>query len=83
MDTCEGWDYDDGADLVTEWGNVYLPPIAERINELLAPAYPGVNFTADNVHGMFYACVYGTAVYGVGSSPWCPIFMDEEILDNE
>jgi acid phosphatase len=83
MDVCEAWEYSDGGDLVSEWGSVYLPPIAARINKVLASAYPSVNFTASNVHGMFYACVYGTAVNGIGSSPWCPIFAPEEILQNE
>ncbi|KAH8651089.1 histidine phosphatase superfamily [Xylariales sp. PMI_506] len=83
MDTCTDWDYDDGNDLVVEWDSVYLPPIAERINSALEDVYPGVNFTADNVHGMLYACAYGTAVYGVGSSPWCSVFSPDEILNNE
>jgi acid phosphatase len=83
MDTCDGWEYSFGSDLVSEWDAVYLSPIAERINGVLAAAYPGVNFTAAHVHGMLYACAYGTAVYGVGSSPWCPIFLADEILDHE
>lgn len=83
MDVCEAWEYSDGGDLVSEWGRVYLPPIAARINKVLGGAYPSVNFTASHVHGMFYACVYGTAVNGIGSSPWCPIFTPEEILQNE
>ncbi|KIW05637.1 uncharacterized protein PV09_03508 [Verruconis gallopava] len=83
MNTCEGWEYNYGGALVSEWGAIYLPPIANRINDLLAPAYPSVNFTATHVHGMFYACVYGTAVYGIGSSPWCNVFLPEEILQNE
>lgn len=82
-DTCDTWEYSSGGDLVTDWGNVYLPPIASRINKLLKPACPGVNFTAANAHGMLYACAYGTAVYGKGSSPWCPVFKEKEILDFE
>lgn len=82
-DTCEGWEYASGSDLVDEWGAVYLPGIAARINGLLGASYPGVNFTADNAHGMLYACAYGTAVYGVGSSPWCGVLIQQDILDFE
>lgn len=82
-DTCDGWEYSFGSSLVSEWGAVYLPPIAARINGVLSSAYPGVNFTSAHVHGMLYACAYGTAVYGVASSPWCPVFTPEEILNHE
>ncbi|KAJ9629508.1 hypothetical protein H2203_001882 [Taxawa tesnikishii (nom. ined.)] len=82
-DTCDSWEYSSGDDLVDEWGSVYLPPIATRINKLLAPTYPGVNFTAANAHGMLYACAYGTAVYGQGNAPWCAVFQPQEILDFE
>ncbi|KAK6070134.1 histidine acid phosphatase [Seiridium cupressi] len=83
MDACEGWEYSFGGTFVSEWGAVYLPPIAKRINGVLSAAYPDVNFTSAHVHGMLYACVYGTAVYGIDSSPWCPIFLPEEILNHE
>ena len=83
MDRCDTWEYSSGNDLVTEWGAVYLPKIASRINKVLAPTYPGVNFTAANAHGMLYACAYGTAVYGKGNSPWCAVFKEKEILDFE
>lgn len=83
MDTCEKWTYGFGGALVSEWGRAYLPPIADRLNHLLADSFPTVNFTAAHVHGMLYACVYGTAVYGKDSSPWCPVFTRAEILDHE
>lgn len=82
-DTCDSWEYSSGNNLVTEWDAVYLPGIASRINKLLAPSYPGVNFTAANAHGMLYACAYGTAVYGKGKSPWCAVFKKQEILSFE
>jgi acid phosphatase len=82
-DTCDSWEYASGNDLVTTWGEVYLPPIASRINTLLAPNYPGLNFTAANAHGMLWACAYGTAVFGKGNTPWCPIFNKTEILNFE
>jgi acid phosphatase len=51
MDTCTGWQYAYGNNLVIEWGNQYLPPIATRFNKLI----PGMNFTVDNIHGALYA----------------------------
>lgn len=83
MDTCDAWEYSFGSDLVDAWGAVYLPPITARLNKQLSASFPGVNFTADHVHGMLYACAYGTAVYGENSSPWCALFTPEEILHNE
>lgn len=83
METCAGWEYASGSGLVAEWGAVYLPGVAARINAVLQPSYPGVNFTAENAHGMLYACAYGTAVYGVGSSPWCGVLTQQEIMDFE
>lgn len=83
MDTCDSWEYSSGDDLVDQWDAVYLPAIADRLNILLAPTYPGVNFTASHAHGMLWACAYGTAVYGKGSSPWCGIFRHQEILKFE
>jgi len=68
---CKNWTYSSGNDLVAAWGKVYLPPIATRINNLLKPAFPSVAFTADNMHGALWACAYGDAVNGTGSSPWC------------
>lgn len=82
-DTCDSWEYSSGNDLVSTWGKIYLPPIASRINTLLSPNYPGLNFTAANAHGMLWACAYGTAVFRKGNTPWCPIFNETEILNFE
>ncbi|KAI1759212.1 phosphoglycerate mutase-like protein [Hypoxylon sp. FL1150] len=81
--SCAKWNTSYGDDVVSEWQAVYLPPIAERINGVLSKAYPDVNFTAAHVRGMLFACAYGTSVHGVGSSPWCPVFLPEEIMQNE
>jgi acid phosphatase len=83
MYTCDGWDFSFHVKAVKAWGKVYLPPITKRINRILADAYPLVSFTAAHVHGMLYACAYGTAVNGLDSSQWCPVFLPEEILDFE
>ena len=62
---------------VVEWGSIYLPPIAKRLNRLL----PGVNLSTDNVHGALYACAYDLAAHG--ASPWCGAFTQSEIEDFE
>ncbi|KAK6828164.1 acid phosphatase pho5 [Apiospora arundinis] len=80
MDTCAAWQYSLGGALVSEWGKVYLPPLADRINKLLQKPYPRANFTAAHCHGMLWACAYGTAVHGKNSSPWCEVFQPAEIL---
>ncbi|KAI6083057.1 phosphoglycerate mutase-like protein [Hypoxylon rubiginosum] len=81
--TCAKWNTSYGDDVVSEWRAVYLPPIAKRINRILSKAYPDVNFTAAHVHGMLFTCAYGTSVHGVGSSPWCPVFLPKEVMQNE
>ncbi|OSD06427.1 phosphoglycerate mutase-like protein [Trametes coccinea BRFM310] len=77
MDTCPKWQYDYGNNATIEWGNVYLPRIAKRLNKLL----PGVDLTPDNVHGALYACAYDLAA--LGTSPWCGAFTQSEIEDFE
>ncbi|KAI0892371.1 phosphoglycerate mutase-like protein [Annulohypoxylon nitens] len=81
--TCDRWDEKFGEDKLTAWRAAYLPPIAKRINDTLSKAYPGVRFTEEHVHAMLYACAYETAANGIGSSPWCNVFLPEEILDHE
>ncbi|RPD61200.1 phosphoglycerate mutase-like protein [Lentinus tigrinus ALCF2SS1-7] len=77
MDTCKDWQYAYGNNATIEWGSIYLPPIAKRLNKLL----PGVNLTTDNVHGALYACAYDLAA--LGTSPWCGAFTSSELLDFE
>jgi acid phosphatase len=75
MDNCSAWDYAFGLGAVNTWNAVYLPSIVSRFNELL----PGFNFTQNHAHGLLYACAYETAT--MGSSPWCKLFTESEILD--
>ncbi|KAI1378085.1 phosphoglycerate mutase-like protein [Hypoxylon crocopeplum] len=81
--TCPKWNSSFGDESVSKWLDAYLPPIARRVNAVLADAYPDANFTAAHVHAMLFACAYGTSAYGVGSSPWCEVFLPEEIMKNE
>lgn len=75
MDNCSAWEYSFGLGAVSTWNAVYLPPIVKRFNELL----PGFNFTQNHAHGFLYSCAYELAT--LGSTSWCKLFTDEEILD--
>ncbi|KAK7463400.1 hypothetical protein VKT23_006755 [Stygiomarasmius scandens] len=77
MDTCANWSYSYGSGAVDKWGSVYLPAITARLNDLV----PGVNFTDNDVHGALYACAYDYAAHEV--SPWCNVFLKEELADFE
>ena len=77
-DTCPNWNVNTGQELIDEWGAVYLPPIAERINNILEPA---VELTSDDVHGALFACAYEYSAFR--NSTWCEVFEDNEILDFE
>lgn len=70
---------DDPAGNSTAWANVYLPPIAERINSLLSG---GLNFTTDDITSFPYLCGFETQITGV-RSPWCDVFTEEETLQYE
>ncbi|CAL1716254.1 unnamed protein product [Somion occarium] len=75
--TCPNWDYNFGNNLTVEWGQLYLPPIAKRLNKVI----PGLNLTSDDAHGALFACAYDLAAHGI--SPWCSAFTQSEIQDFE
>ncbi|KAH8099980.1 phosphoglycerate mutase-like protein, partial [Cristinia sonorae] len=77
MNTCHKWDYNYGNNATIQWGQIYIPPIAKRLNKLL----PTVNLTTDDIHGALYACAYDLAAHGV--SPWCGAFSQTEIENFE
>lgn len=62
-----------------EWGQVYLPPITERLNDMI----PGVGFEDEDIHGALFSCAYDLAAHGPGYSPWCDVFTDDELADFE
>ncbi|OTB10928.1 hypothetical protein K445DRAFT_69283 [Daldinia sp. EC12] len=80
---CPKWDSAYGEDPPAKWRPLYIPPITKRINKSLAKAYPDVNFTDTHISAMLYSCAYETAIRGIGSSPWCGVFLPSEIADNE
>lgn len=69
---------DDPAGNSTTWANVYLPPIAERINARLT----GLEFTADDISIFPYLCGFETQITGA-RSPWCDVFTEAETLQYE
>lgn len=84
METCKNWTYSSGGKPVSEWGSVYLPPIAAQLNAEVKHVWPGLNFTADNVHGMLWACAYELATKGsVAKSNWCGVFSPQQIKQFE
>lgn len=84
METCKNWTYSSGGKPVAEWGSIYLPPIAAQLNAEVKSVWPGLNFTADNVHGMLWACAYDLATFGsVAKSDWCGVFSNEQIKQFE
>ena len=84
METCKNWTYSSGGAPVSKWGSVYLPPIANQLNAQVKSVWPGLNFTADNVHGMLWACAYELATLGsVSRSNWCGVFSPNQIKQFE
>ncbi|SPO31878.1 related to Thiamine-repressible acid phosphatase precursor [Ustilago trichophora] len=84
METCKNWTYSSGGKPVSDWGQVYLPPIAKQFNRQLQGVWPGLNFTEDNVHGMLWACAYELAQLGsVEKSRWCRVFGEDEVKQFE
>ncbi|KAJ8519057.1 hypothetical protein ONZ45_g3962 [Pleurotus djamor] len=70
---CRDHNHDASDNATEEWGSVYLPPIAKRLNALV----PGLNFTSANALGALGACGYDYAAHE--DSPWCNVFTDDEI----
>lgn len=80
METCKNWTYSSGGNPVSEWGKVYLPPIADQFNKEISSAWPGLKFGPQDVHGMLWACAYELATKGsVEQSKWCGVFNQNQI----
>ncbi|KAL6249076.1 hypothetical protein RBB50_004139 [Rhinocladiella similis] len=80
-DLCPAYEDAGGGSLATTWANKYLPPIAERINNLTTP--PGVlNFTTDDVAVFPTLCGFETQITG-RTSPWCSVLTEDELRQFE
>ncbi|KIW19119.1 hypothetical protein PV08_03411 [Exophiala spinifera] len=80
-DLCPAYEDDSGGAFATTWANIYLPQIAERINNLTTP--PGaLNFTKDDVAVFATLCGYETQITG-RTSPWCSVLSEDELEQYE
>jgi len=67
----------EGHAAVSTWASRYVPPITQRLNELL----PGVGLSIDDTRGALYACPYDLAAHN--ESPWCGVFRHHELRSLE
>lgn len=77
-DLCPNYNDNGGGDYATTWADIYLPPIADRINTLLT----GLEFNTSDVNIFPYLCGYETQITGT-RSPWCSVFTEQEIAAYE
>lgn len=80
-DLCPAFMDSSGGSNATEWSNIYLPPIAKRINTLTTPK-DAVNFTASDVSNFPVLCGYETQITG-RTSPWCNTLTESELKQFE
>ncbi|KAF6825852.1 histidine acid [Colletotrichum musicola] len=78
-DMCPTFKDTEGGDYVSEWNNVYIPPILERLQALING---NLTLTQNDVSQIPYLCGYESQITG-RLSPWCDIFSDEEFLQYE
>ncbi|OJA08149.1 hypothetical protein AZE42_03578 [Rhizopogon vesiculosus] len=71
--SCPGLDTHSTSKASDQWSDIWLPPITDRLNNLL----PGVGLNDNNTHGAFYACAYDLAAGN--ESPWCNVFYPHEL----
>ncbi|KAL0955826.1 hypothetical protein HGRIS_002029 [Hohenbuehelia grisea] len=75
--TCPKWSFDMIEAQSAPWEAKFIPPITKRFNALI----PGLNFSDTDTLGALNACPYDYAAHS--QSPWCGVFTEKEILDNE
>jgi acid phosphatase len=63
----------------TQWNDIYLPPITDRLNALLNG---NLNFTTTDVSIFPYLCGFESQITGT-LSPWCSIFTNTELRQYE
>ena len=74
-DDCPTYNDDSGGSNATTWANIYLPPIAKRLNGLITGS---LNLTTDDVVQFPYLCGFETQITGT-TSPWCSVFNETEL----
>jgi hypothetical protein len=78
-DQCPNFVDTSGGDYATEWANVYIPPIMERLHALIDG---NLTFTSNDISQMPYLCGFESQITG-RLSPWCGVFTDEELRQYE
>ncbi|PLB44439.1 phosphoglycerate mutase-like protein [Aspergillus steynii IBT 23096] len=68
-----------GGEQASTWDSIYLPPITERLNKLIAG---NLTLTDSQVSTFPYLCGFETQITG-RRSPWCEVFTRHEILQYE
>lgn len=78
-DQCPLFNDDSGGDYATEWADVYIPPIKERLEALIEGNF---TFEDNDISQMPYLCGFESQITG-RLSPWCSIFTDSELQQYE
>lgn len=78
-DQCPNFKDASGGDQITEWQDIYLPPITKRLNGKLSG---NLTLTDDQVSLFPYLCGFETQITGQ-VSPWCDVLTKKEILEYE
>lgn len=78
-DSCPTYDDRSGEGYVEVWDDIYLPPIAERLNHFIEG---DPTLTAEDVSNFPYLCGFETQILRE-VSPFCSVFTEEEIMQYE
>lgn len=78
-DSCPTYDDQSGAGYVEVWDDIYLPPIAARLQSFISG---DLELTPDIVSNFPYLCGFESQITR-RVSPFCDVFMPEEILQYE
>lgn len=68
-----------GGDYATDWADVYIPPIQERLQALIQG---NLTLEASDISQIPYLCGFESQITGQ-LSPWCNVFTDEELKQYE
>lgn len=78
-DQCPLFADNSGGDYATEWADVYIPPIKERLEALIEG---NLTFEDTDISSMPYLCGFESQITG-RLSPWCDVFTDSELQQYE
>lgn len=78
-DLCPLYNDNSGGANATTWADIYLPPVATRINRLIQG---DLQFNTSDVVQFPYLCGFESSITGK-RSPWCDVLTDTETLQYE